>query len=227
MKLSNETRDVLKNFASINSNIVFNGGNEIKTMSEAKNIMSTATVAETFPDNLLGIYDLNEFLGVMSMFDDPELQFSADYNSVKIVQDRKSVNYYFSDPSILTSPSKVITMPDPEVTLTLTADNIAQMRKAASALGVSDVVITANPGDAHITIRVTDVEDATANNFELSVDGPQTSVPYRFIFNIANFKIIQGDYNVKISSKLISSWTNTDTAVEYFIALEKASNYGG
>ena len=35
MKLSNETRDVLKNFASINSNIVFNGGNEIKTMSEA------------------------------------------------------------------------------------------------------------------------------------------------------------------------------------------------
>ena len=52
MKLSNETRDVLKNFASINSNIVFNGGNEIKTMSEAKNIMSTATVAETFPDNL-------------------------------------------------------------------------------------------------------------------------------------------------------------------------------
>ena len=161
------------------------------------------------------------------MFDDPELQFSPDYKSVKIVQERKSVNYYFSDPSILTSPSKVITMPDPEVTLTLTADNIAQMRKAASALGVSDVVITANPGDAHITIRVTDVEDATANNFELSVDGPQASVPYRFIFNIANFKIIQGDYNVRISSKLISSWTNESTAVEYFIALEKASNYGG
>ena len=118
-------------------------------------------------------------------------------------------------------------MPDPEVTLTLTADNISQMRKAASALGVSDVVITANPGDAHITIRVTDVEDATANNFELTVDGPQASVPYRFIFNIANFKIIQGDYNVRISSKLISSWTNENTAVEYFIALEKASNYGG
>ena len=81
MKLSNETRDVLKNFASINSNIVFNGGNEIKTMSEAKNIMSTATVAETFPDNLLGIYDLNEFLGVMSMFDPNRLSGMAHRTS--------------------------------------------------------------------------------------------------------------------------------------------------
>jgi hypothetical protein len=95
------------------------------------------------------------------------------------------------------------------------------------AVASSTSVITANPGDAHITIRVTDVEDATANNFELAVDGPPASAPYRFIFNIANFKIIQGDYNVKISSKLISSWTNEANAVEYFIALEKSSNYGG
>jgi hypothetical protein len=91
------------------------------------------------------------------MFDDPELAFSQDFNSVKIVQDNRSVNYYFSDPSILTTPSKAITMPDPEVTVTLTVDDIAQMRKAASALGVSDVVITANPGDPKITVRVTDV----------------------------------------------------------------------
>jgi hypothetical protein len=227
MKLSNETRDVLKNFAAINSNIVFNGGNEIKTMSEAKNILVSATVDETFPDNQLGIYDLNEFLGVLSMFDDPELAFSQDFNSVKIVQDNRSVNYYFSDPSILTTPSKAITMPDPEVTVTLTVDDIAQMRKAASALGVSDVVITANPGDSKITVRVTDVEDATANNFELSVDGPAATAPYRFIFNIANFKIMQGDYNVQISSKLISQWTHSSSELTYFIALEKSSTYGG
>jgi hypothetical protein len=227
MKLSNETRDVLKNFAAINSNIVFNGGTELKTVAMAKNILAFADVEESFPTNSIGIYDLNEFLGVLGMFDDPELAFSSDFNSVKIKQDRKSVNYFFSDPSILTSPSKTISMPDPEVTITLTEADISQLRKAASALGVSDVVVTANPGDSSVTIRVTDVEDTTANNFELAVDGPQASAPYRFVFNIANFKIMPGDYTVQISSKLISKWQHTTKPLHYFIALETSSNYGG
>ena len=227
MKLSNETRDVLKNFAAINSNIVFNGGNEIKTVATAKNILAFTDVEETFPSESIGIYDLNEFLGVMSMFDDPELVFSPDFKSVKIQQDRKSVNYFFSDPSILTSPSKTISMPDPEVTITLTDSDISQIRKAASALGVTDVVVTADAGDNDVTVRVTDVEDATANNFELKVDGPAATVPYRFVFSVGNFKIVPGDYTVQISSKLISKWQHATQPIYYFIALETSSNYGG
>lgn len=227
MKLSNETRDVLKNFAAINPNIVFHGANEIKTVASAKNILAFANINETLPDTSWGIYDLNEFLGVVSMFDDPELAFSDDFKSVKIKQDRKSVNYYFSDPSILTSPSKSIDMPDPEVTIDLTDSDIAQLRKAASTLGVNDVVITANPGDNQVTVRVTDVEDATANNFEMMVDGPQANSPYRFVFNIANFKIMPGDYRIQLSSKLITKWENQTLPLHYFIALETTSNYGG
>ena len=71
------------------------------------------------------------------------------------------------------------------------------------------------------------MEDATANNFELKVDGPAAAAPYRFVFSVGNFKIVPGDYTVQISSKLISKWQHATQPIYYFIALETSSNYGG
>ena len=66
MKLSDATVGVLKNFANINQNILIEEGKQIRTMSTMKNILASAGVVEEFPKNV-GIYDLNEFLGVLSM----------------------------------------------------------------------------------------------------------------------------------------------------------------
>ena len=67
MKLSNHTTSVLKNFATINQNLVIKEGNTITTMSAMKNIIAKAEVEETFPQEI-AIYDLNEFLAAMSLF---------------------------------------------------------------------------------------------------------------------------------------------------------------
>jgi len=227
MKLSNETQAVLKNFAAINSNIVINTGTELKTISEAKNILAKASVSESF-DTPFGIYDLNEFLGVMSMFDDPELTVADDALSIKISQGRRSVKYFFSAPDILTSPSKDIVMPSAEVTFTLTQDDMAQLRKAAATLGVTDVVVTNKSDSDGIEILVTDVKDSTANVF--SVDADTTSCcsdPFKFVFNIGNFKFVGGDYEITISNKLISHFKNLNAPIEYWVALEKNSTFGG
>ena len=114
MKLSTETLSVLKNFSAINSNIVINAGNRLKTMAEAKNVMASATVAEEFPDSF-GIYDLGEFLSVYGMFDDPDLSFDDDMKYVVISEGRRSVKYFFSDTGILTTPTKDIKMPSVQV----------------------------------------------------------------------------------------------------------------
>jgi hypothetical protein len=225
MKVSNVTQAILKNFASINSNIVINAGSELKTIAEAKNVLAKVTVEESF-DTPFGIYDLNEFLGVMAMFDDPELTVADDALSIKISQGRRSVKYFFSAPDILTSPSKDIVMPSAEVTFTLTADDFSQLRKAAATLGVSDVQVTKN--DTGVTLIVTDVKDSTANTFSLDVEA--TSVcdeDFKFNFNIGNFKFVAGDYEVVISSKLISHFKNLNAPVEYWVALEKNSTFGG
>ena len=64
MKLSNETREILKNYATINSNLLVNQGNKIATMSQMKNIVSIATLPDKF-ETEFAIYDLNEWLSAM------------------------------------------------------------------------------------------------------------------------------------------------------------------
>jgi len=225
MKLSSDTLAVLKNFASINSNIVFRGGSTIKTMSEAKNILASANVTEDFPSDV-GVYDLNEFLGVISMFSEPELDFYDNY--VRVGESGRAVQYFFSDPSILTSPTKDIQMPDPEVVFSLSESELATIRKAASTLSVSDLIVECkDPSEMDLTATVTDLADSTSNSFSLNLASSDLpSEPFRFVFNVSNFKIVPGDYRVDVSSKLISQLTNRNADINYWIALEKSSTFG-
>ena len=109
MKLSNETVTVLKNFSTINQNLVINPGKNISTMSAMKNIVAKATVTEEFPQ-AFAIYDLNEFLAALSLFEKPDLDFNDDF--VVMTENNTALKYWYSDPSVVTTPTKEITMPD-------------------------------------------------------------------------------------------------------------------
>jgi len=226
MKLSNETLSVLKNFAGINSNVVLNPGQTVKTMGESKSIMAAAQISEEIPSQI-GIYDLNEFLGVVNMFDDPDLLFDNEFKSVRVTEGKRAVKYFFSEPSILTSPSKDIVMPACRVSFTISAEEMANLRRAASALGVTDVVVKCEPGTTPQLI-VTDTKDSTSNSYEIDLDDSVgEGVTCNFIFNINNFKFISDDYNVTISEKLISNFQAVNSPIQYWVALEKNSTFGG
>lgn len=222
VSISNDTLSVLRNFSSINPNVVLKPGQEVKTISEAKNILAVADIAEDFPTEM-GIYDLNEFLSVVNLVNDPQLSF-AD-NHVDVVGGNSKVKYFFSDSSILTTPQKDITMPDCEVTVSFTDDILSQIRKAASALGHSEMSISAT--EDGVNIKVFDSKDSSANiyNIQLANDAGYKEGQFEFVININNLKLLDGDYEVNISSKLISEWKNTTKPVRYYIALEKNSNY--
>lgn len=223
MQLSENTVAVLKNFSSINPNLVFKAGNKVKTISVAKNILASATIAETIPQEF-GIYDLNEFLSVVGLFDTPELLFTE--SSVKIRDGGQSVNYYFSALENLTSPTKDITMPKCEIEFTLTEADLNKLRKAAATLGVSEVAVCGEEGETGITIKVSDTKNATSNSFELNISSGDVVRPtnaFSMIFNIGNFKFANGDYRASLSSKLISNFKNVNGNIEYWVALEKSS----
>jgi hypothetical protein len=222
VSISNDTLSVLRNFSSINPNVVLKPGQEVKTISEAKNILAVADIGEDFPTEM-GIYDLNEFLSVVNLVDKPQLNFGD--NHVDIVGGNSKVKYFFSDSSILTTPQKDITMPDCEVEVSFTDDTLSQIRKAASALGHSEMSITAT--DDGVNIKVFDSKDSSANiyNVQLANDAGYKEGQFEFVINISNLKLLDGDYEVKISSKLISEWKNTTKPVRYYIALEKNSKY--
>ena len=222
VSISNDTLSVLRNFSSINPNVVLKPGQQVKTISEAKNILAVADIVEDFPTEM-GIYDLNEFLSVVNLVNDPQLNFADNY--VDVVGGSSKVKYFFSDSSILTTPQKDITMPDCEVQVSFTDETLSQIRKAASALGHNEMSISAT-NDA-VNIKVFDSKDSSANiyNIELANDAGYKEDQFDFVINIANLKLLDGDYEVKISSKLISEWKNTTKPVTYYIALEKNSNY--
>ena len=225
MIISNDTLNVLKNFATINPNLVFKPGQELKTIAESKTIMASAKIVEDFPQEF-GVYDLNEFLSVYSLIDNPTVEFEDKAMVISSGNvNQQKIKYFFSSPEILTTPQKDIAMPEPEVGFTLEEDTLNQIRKAAAVLGHNELSIKGNNGV--LTASVADTRDATSNVYSIEIDKDNSCKnEFEFVVNIPNLKLLPGDYFVSISSKLISNWTNNNYPVEYFIALEKESNYG-
>jgi len=219
MKLSNDTKEVLKNFSTINQNLLVKNGSVIGTMSAMKNIVSKATIPDTF-NNEFAIYDLNEFLSAMSLFKDPTLTF--DEKSVRFSEEGggSKLTYMFSDPSIVTAPKTEITMPSVDVEFTFTQDTFNQILKASAVLGVPDVVLKGTTG-GDIVLTVTDRKNETSNDFSIVV-GENSPTEFTYFFKVENLKLLSGDYKVQVSSKGISHFSNVSKSIEYFIALEAA-----
>ena len=225
MKLSNETVTVLKNFSTINQNLVIKSGNSISTMSAMKNIVAKAKVLETFPRDF-AIYDLNDFLAELSLFDKPDLDFKEDF--VMVTEDNTTLKYWYSDPSVVTTPSKEVTMPSCEVSFSLSSDILSKIQKAAAVMGVPDMVLT-NGRTGGADLKVTDKKNDTANDYSISFDTniKDQDANYSFWFKVENLKLLPAIYDVEISSKNISHFKNTNVDIEYWIALEPESKYNG
>lgn len=224
MELSSRTVEILRNFSTINPNIVVNGGNVLKTMSIAKNIVSRAEIEEDFP-NTFGIYDLSEFLSVLSLVDRPSITFGDNFCTVSDGSGLSSVKYFYSDPEMLSSPKKDIVMPQCEVKFLLTNDTLSKIKRASSALGYENISI--RPNGNSIEINVVDANDKTSNSYSILVEGEfPEGADFNFIMGVGNMKLLGGDYEVSVSTKLISHFKSTDSETQYFIALEKSSTYG-
>lgn len=220
-KLTPQTITVLKNFSDINKNLFVKKGNVLSTISEAENILCYATIEQKF-DQDFGIYDLNEFLGAYGLFSDPDVEF--DESSVIISSGKSKVHYRFANESILTYPTKKINMPTADLTIKITSDVLTQLRKAGAALGNTIISITRE--GKKIVLSAINPKNVTANTFSITLDEETDSkADFDFQFSIANIKIIPGNYEVNISSKLISNWKNENDELEYFIALETASKF--
>ena len=219
MKISEETRSILKNFATINSGIKVGSGNQLQTISNMKNILATANVPETFSQEF-SIYNLVEFLGAVSLLDNPDFNFND--NSLSISDTDTSMTYFYASEGMVTSPDKMITMPDAEIKIDLSSTLLNELQKAASVLGVNDLQLVSD--GTNIKLVVTDKKNTTSNTFSRIV-GEGNGVSFTMNFKIENLKILDGNYEVFVSSKGISNFKNKDVDLEYFIALEPDSKY--
>lgn len=223
MKISNDTVNVLKNFAGINTGIVFNQGNVIKTISGNKNILAQATVAEDFPVQF-GVYDLNNFLTVLSMQkEEAEIEFGEKIANVSFMGGRSKISYRFCDPTMVVAPpEKPIAMPEPEIRFELSQDDLDWILRSAGVLGSPNVAVTSNGNKISVVTFDASNDAASTNTLEVS-DG--TGDSFKMIFKTEALKMIPGSYEVAISSRGVSHFKNKARDLQYWITTEAGSTF--
>jgi len=220
MKLSDNALAILKNFAGINNSILVKQGNKLRTISVAKNILAEAEIKEEFPRDF-AIYDLNQFLNGLSLHQDPDLDFNQDsYLSIK--EGKRRVKYFFADPNVIIAPpEKEITLPSQDVCFQLDSVTLEKLTKAAAVYQLPDMSAIGENGVIKLVVR--DKKNDTSNEYAIVVG--ETSDDFEFNFKVENIKIIPGAYEVVVSSKLLSQFTNTQHNLKYYIALEPDSTF--
>jgi len=223
MKVSEKTINLLRNYANINQSIEFREGNILKTVSPLNTILASVEVEEEFP-RTFPIYELNRFLGTLALFQNPELDFTD--NGVSITDDNHEATYRYCGSSSMfqTPPEKDITFPDAEVNFELTQEQFRKTINAANTLGLPEVIVEGNGTD--IQLVVSDTGNVSSDIFSTKVGA--TDKIFRMIFKTENLnKIMEGTYDVKLSSKRISHFKRTTDSLQYWIALEQNSTFEG
>ena len=220
MKLSDSTLSLLKNFSTINQSILFKQGTKLRTISVMKNILAEATISEELPKDF-GIYDLGQFLNGLSLHNNPDLDFQED-NYVVIKEGRSRSKYFFADPQVIvTPPEREMNLPSEDVSFDLSTDQLDKLLKAAAIYQLPDLAVVGANGVVKIVVR--DKKNDTSNDFAITVG--ETDKQFSFNFKVENIKILPGNYEVVVSSKLLSRFRSKNQDLTYFIALEPDSTF--
>jgi hypothetical protein len=231
MKLSSDTLDVLKNFSQINPSIILKKGKVLETMSTNKNIMATATIAEEVPKDA-AIYNLDVFIGALSLFDNPSLKFNS--KAFNISANNRSIDYHYGNPSAIVAPTKEFVLPEPDISFKLEGEVFTQLIKSASVLELPDLAVHSDGKKMSLVVYDTDVKSTSDNiGDNYSVEIGDSEQKYNLLFSVENMKLLPGDYDVDISilgkgtNKIrpVAQLKNTSGKVTYIIAMELNSEY--
>lgn len=214
MKFSNETISVLKNFSTINPGLVFKAGSKIRTMHPQKTVMASATVSEHF-EKVARVYDLSRFLATLSLFDDPDVEFTDD--KFIISSGRSKVSYtYAAEAMVVSAPDKDIKFPDPEAVVNIKWKELDSVIKAAGVLKLSEIAFVSD--GSTISLAAVDSKNPTADAYDMVIAENVSTPEFRMIIKVENLKLMQNDYEVSLSTKGLAYFKSSK--VEYFIALE-------
>tara|TARA_B100002019_G_C21260337_1_gene596328 strand:- start:425 stop:1078 length:654 start_codon:yes stop_codon:yes gene_type:complete len=214
MKVSKETLEQLKNFATINTNLLVREGNRLSTVANSMNILSKAEVLETFPKEF-AIYDLNQFLSLLTMSEEPELTFGDE--SVTVNTGYGQFQYFYAEPSVIKSaPDKEIEV-EAKYVFDIDADRIIKIQRAASAINAPFLRVVASGGEVLLTVG--DPNTPKSNSFTMSLG--ESDLEFDARLSIESLKVIPDSYTVTIGTKPVMMFQNANRT--YWLALDPSS----
>ena len=219
MILNSETVSILKNFSTINQSLLIKQGSKLRSMSVMKNVLVEAQINEIFERDV-AIYDLSQFLNCLSLIPGAEIELSD--HSIVITDGVNSIDYRYSDPSVITAPpEKELKLPSEDVCVVLTEEHIDTVKKAAAVLQIPDVSLIGDGSKIYLTVR--DKKNSGSNSYKIEVG--ESGAVFQFNMKVENLKMLPGDYDVVISSKNLAQFTSHSRPVTYFVAIEPDSTY--
>lgn len=219
MKLDTQTIAILKNFSEINKGIWINEGNVLRTFADpGKNILAEATVKDEFPVSF-GIYDLNSFLGILSLHkESPELDFDKHHVVVKGLSGKSRISYRFTDKEMIVTKDKKLTLPSEDVVIRLEEDDYNWVANVAKTLQSPNISLKSD-GENPVVLTTFDAKNNSAHTEQLEI-GPVNSEIFNHVFHTSDWnKIIAGSYTLKISNKGLAHFKHETNELEYFIGL--------
>lgn len=217
--LTRETIEVLGNFVQINPSIIVCAGSEIRSISNLEHILAKYKCTEVFPTEF-AIYDLSEFLNVVSLFENPVLEFDNE-QYVTIRSGSKYSKYYFSNPEITLkrAPNTDVKFPGADIQFGLSESDVKGIRKASNILNLEDINI-ASKDETDVRVSLIDTEDETNNTYEQVFQGCSTG-DFSVNIKMENLVVLPGDYTLSICAKGMSEWQDNNRDLVYYIGLEQ------
>ncbi len=217
MKISKETLETLKNFATINTNILVREGSTLSTISTGKNIFAKAEVKETFPKEF-AIYDLNSLLSLLTLMEDTDLEFGDE--SLIVSKGSSVFEYFYADPNIIVSaPDQTIDVDD-FFQFDFSKDDIDMIMKAAAITAAPMLSIIGENGEVIVTVG--DPSTPKSNSFRQVIG--TTDKTFNAMLAIENFKVVPASYNVTLSQKKFMYLVSSKGELKYWLALERSSD---
>lgn len=216
MKLSDNTLSVLKNFASINSGVVLKPGTVQKTISPEKSILVEATIEDDIPVEV-GIYDLNQFLSVITSLKGAELTFNKD--QIVVTDDTGFYVTYrgCSSNLIITPPEKELVLKDITTKFSLANATSQKLIKVATMINLPNLSVVGK--DGALLLKIHERANDTSNDGVQKI-GDYAGKDFIATFKTENLKLLADDYNVEVQAGAFAKFINQNNTLTYSIALE-------
>lgn len=224
MQLSDNTLEVLRNFATINPSIMVREDSKgLKTISPAKSVIASATIEEEFPQDF-GIYDLPRFLQVLTLFNEPTLTFKDKFVRIGNSEDTQHTNYYYTPENMIITPPNTVKLPEVSVSFELPNVLMNSVLKAGAALQCPEILLQGK--DGKISVQAVDSSVKAGDSYFLEVG--ETEDDFSVYIKIENLKLMDVDYTVNVIQMGKTFLTQfVAEEVNYIVASETNSKFKG
>lgn len=231
MKLSQETITILKNFATIEKRMEFKPGNTIRTRTGSVYVL--ANVAEEFPDpkkvnrTEFGIYDMSNLLNVLSLFDEPDVEFAEDNLLIRSSNGMQEGKYGYAGQGslgLLPFPPKMHPLPAKHIEVPIPEEQLVKLQKSISYLEKPELKITSD--GKTVRIGTGNHKNDKSNSFSMVFDGKPNGLKCNIWIAKEHLFMMKGAYTAAITPTYIMFKNTSGYDLTYYVGVEPNSTFG-